>query len=96
MHPFCSTGIPANRIIIGGFSQGGHIAYKAALLHEPRVAACIALSTYLDPDGVKVRIALVLVTFRVLVLIALLCLLPLLAEWLYATPVDQLFFEIES
>lgn len=40
-------GIPCNRIFLAGFSQGGAIAYAAALTHGERLAGIIALSTYL-------------------------------------------------
>lgn len=43
-------GIPANRIIIGGFSQGGHIALKAAMKSREQLGGCIALSTWLEAD----------------------------------------------
>lgn len=40
-------GVPSNRIVIGGFSQGGALAVYAALRHEKPLAGAIALSTYL-------------------------------------------------
>ncbi len=40
-------GIPARRILLAGFSQGGSLAYAAALTHTERLAGLIALSTYL-------------------------------------------------
>ncbi len=40
-------GIPDERIILAGFSQGGAIAVHVALRHEKRIAGLIALSTYL-------------------------------------------------
>ena len=40
-------GIPASRIVLGGFSQGGAIALYAGLLHDERLAGIAALSTYL-------------------------------------------------
>ena len=43
------AGIPAERIVVGGFSQGGHVALKTALQHAPRLAGCVALSTWLEP-----------------------------------------------
>ena len=42
-------GIPSNRIFLAGFSQGGAIAYQAALTYSERLAGVIALSTYI-PD----------------------------------------------
>lgn len=41
------TGIPANRIILAGFSQGGVIALRSGLAHTPTLAGVIALSCYL-------------------------------------------------
>lgn len=40
------TGIPSNKIIIGGFSQGAALALYCALHYEKPLAACIALSTF--------------------------------------------------
>lgn len=40
-------GVPCERIFLAGFSQGGAIAYTAALTHAERLAGVIALSTYL-------------------------------------------------
>jgi lysophospholipase-2 len=40
-------GIPSDRILIGGFSQGGAIALTAALRSEVKLAGCVAMSTYL-------------------------------------------------
>jgi pimeloyl-ACP methyl ester carboxylesterase len=45
-----AAGIPAERIVLGGFSQGGHVALKAALTHPARLAGCVALSTWLEPS----------------------------------------------
>ena len=40
-------GIPSERIIIAGFSQGGAIAYQAALRHPKPLAGLLTLSTYM-------------------------------------------------
>jgi phospholipase/carboxylesterase len=40
-------GIPANRIVVMGFSQGGAVALFAGLRHPQRLAGIGALSTYL-------------------------------------------------
>ena len=40
-------GIPAHRIFIGGFSQGGAMACVAALTHKQRLAGCFVLSGYI-------------------------------------------------
>lgn len=40
-------GIPAKRIVLAGFSQGGAIALHTALRHQQPLAGVLALSTYL-------------------------------------------------
>lgn len=46
-----SAGIPAERIIIAGFSQGGAIALEVGARHQPALAGIMALSTYVAlPD----------------------------------------------
>ncbi|MDR3413636.1 MAG: dienelactone hydrolase family protein [Formivibrio sp.] len=40
-------GIPTNRIVLAGFSQGGAIAYTAGLTYPEKLAGIIALSTYI-------------------------------------------------
>lgn len=40
-------GVPSERIVLAGFSQGGAIALAAGLLHAEKLAGIIALSTYL-------------------------------------------------
>lgn len=47
-------GVPPSRIVVGGFSQGGHIALKVALTHTPPLAGCAALSTWLEPSKFEV------------------------------------------
>jgi phospholipase/carboxylesterase len=42
-----ARGIPSERIVVAGFSQGGAIAFQAALRHPQRLAGVMALSTYL-------------------------------------------------
>jgi phospholipase/carboxylesterase len=42
-----ARGIPASRIVLAGFSQGGAIALATALRHPQRLAGVMALSTYL-------------------------------------------------
>ena len=42
-----NKGIPANRIVIAGFSQGGAIALYTALRYPKKLAGVMALSTYL-------------------------------------------------
>ena len=45
-----ARGIPAQRIIVAGFSQGGAIAVQLALRFPQRLAGLVALSTYLLLD----------------------------------------------
>ncbi len=40
-------GVPCERIVLAGFSQGGAIALHTALRHPERLAGVVALSTYL-------------------------------------------------
>lgn len=40
-------GIPTEKIILAGFSQGGAIAYTAGLTHPQKLAGIVALSTYI-------------------------------------------------
>jgi phospholipase/carboxylesterase len=42
-----AQGIPASKIVIAGFSQGGAIALQAGLRYQQRLAGIMALSTYL-------------------------------------------------
>lgn len=42
-----AAGIPADRIVLAGFSQGGAIALQTGLRHPQRLAGIMALSTYL-------------------------------------------------
>jgi phospholipase/carboxylesterase len=42
-----TRGIPARRIVLAGFSQGGAIALQTGLRHAERLAGVLALSTYL-------------------------------------------------
>lgn len=42
-----SAGIPANRIVLGGFSQGGALALYSALTYEQPLAGVVALSCWL-------------------------------------------------
>lgn len=44
-------GIPAQRIFLAGFSQGGAVAYTTALTHPETLGGIIALSTYLPAPG---------------------------------------------
>jgi len=40
-------GVPASRIVLAGFSQGGAVALHTGLRHPERLAGILALSTYL-------------------------------------------------
>lgn len=42
-----ARGIPAGRIVLAGFSQGGAIALQAGLRHPERLAGIVVLSAYL-------------------------------------------------
>jgi phospholipase/carboxylesterase len=42
-----ARGIPSERIVIAGFSQGGAVAYQVALTYPKPLAGLLALSTYL-------------------------------------------------
>lgn len=42
-----ARGIPANRIVLAGFSQGGAVALHVGLRHSETLAGIMALSTYL-------------------------------------------------
>lgn len=45
-----AKGIPASRIVLAGFSQGGAIALHAGLRHPAPLAGVMALSTYLPVE----------------------------------------------
>jgi phospholipase/carboxylesterase len=42
-----ARGVPSERVILAGFSQGGAVAYLAGLTHPTPLAGIIALSTYI-------------------------------------------------
>jgi len=44
-----SKEVPASRIVIGGFSQGGHVAIKHALSTRHVLPACVMLSSWTEP-----------------------------------------------
>lgn len=46
-----ARGVPDERIVLAGFSQGGAIALAGGLRHPRRLAGIIALSTYLPMQG---------------------------------------------
>lgn len=46
-----ARGIPADHVVLAGFSQGGAIALFAGLRHPERLAGILALSTYLPLAG---------------------------------------------
>jgi phospholipase/carboxylesterase len=46
-----AQGLPAEKIVLAGFSQGGAIVLQSALRHPERLAGVIALSTYLPLAG---------------------------------------------
>jgi len=45
-------GIDSQRIIVAGFSQGGAVAYHAALSYQHRLAGLLALSTYFPTSDI--------------------------------------------
>ena len=47
-------GVPAERVILAGFSQGGAVAYLTGLTHPTPLAGIIALSTYIPSPGLLV------------------------------------------
>lgn len=49
-----ARGVPTDRIIVAGFSQGGAIAYTAGLTHPEKLAGIVALSTYLPVPSIVV------------------------------------------
>ena len=46
-----ARGVPARRLVLAGFSQGGAIALQAGLRHPERLAGVLALSCYLPLAG---------------------------------------------
>ena len=46
-----AQGLPANQVVLAGFSQGGAIVLQTALRYPERLAGVIALSTYLPLAG---------------------------------------------
>jgi len=53
-----SRGLPARRVVLAGFSQGGAIALHCGLRYPKRLGGVIALSTYLPlPDTVEAELS---------------------------------------
>ena len=52
-----NQGVPANRIFLVGFSQGGAVAYEAALRISPNIAGVVAMSTYLARELHTIEVA---------------------------------------
>jgi phospholipase/carboxylesterase len=51
-----ARGIPARRIVVAGFSQGGVIALHTGVRHAERLAGIVALSTYVvQPEALAVE-----------------------------------------
>ena len=46
-----ARGVPANKILLAGFSQGGAVCYQAALTYGQRLAGVLGLSTYFPTHG---------------------------------------------
>lgn len=64
-----ATGIPANRIVLAGFSQGGAVALHAGLRQTQALAGIMALSTYL-PLGTTLPAELAAASKRIPVFMA--------------------------
>ncbi|MBS0543267.1 MAG: carboxylesterase [Proteobacteria bacterium] len=47
-------GVPMERIVLAGFSQGGAVAYLTGLTHPSPLAGIIALSTYIPSPGLLI------------------------------------------
>mmetsp|Transcript_35018 Transcript_35018/g.99255 ORF Transcript_35018/g.99255 Transcript_35018/m.99255 type:complete len:274 (+) Transcript_35018:313-1134(+) len=52
-----SYGIAPERIVVAGFSQGGHLALKTVLQSPVRLGGCVAMSTWLEPFSFEVSAA---------------------------------------
>ncbi|MEZ5331092.1 MAG: carboxylesterase [Thermoanaerobaculia bacterium] len=53
-----AAGVPPERIVLAGFSQGGAVALFTGLTHADRLAGILALSTYLVlPDAIEAEAA---------------------------------------
>lgn len=50
-------GVPASRIVLAGFSQGGAVCYHAALTYPQRLAGVLGLSTYFPTHGLPANAA---------------------------------------
>ncbi len=50
-----ARGIPATRIVLAGFSQGGAVALYTGLQYRENLAGIMALSTYLPQDSFEVQ-----------------------------------------
>ncbi|TAH53178.1 MAG: carboxylesterase [Betaproteobacteria bacterium] len=48
-------GVPSERIVLAGFSQGGAVTCLSALTHPSPLAGIIALSTYIPSPGLLIR-----------------------------------------
>ena len=46
-----ARGVPAERVFLAGFSQGGAVAYLTGLTHREPLAGIVALSTYMPNPG---------------------------------------------
>ena len=52
-----ASGTPKERIVLGGFSQAGHLALLAHLAQgDQPLAGCVALCTWIQPEAVKARL----------------------------------------
>lgn len=54
----CERGVPSDKIVLAGFSQGGAVAYQTALTYSKPLAGLLALSTYFaTADTVQFAVA---------------------------------------
>jgi len=51
IHQLMHSGIPSEKILLVGFSQGGAVAYETALSFDQPLAGLIALSTYFATEN---------------------------------------------
>jgi len=53
-----ARGVPSHRIVVAGFSQGGAVAYQAALTYPKTLAGIMGLSTYFPTaDSIEINAA---------------------------------------
>lgn len=50
------VGIPYNRIVVGGFSMGGALAFHMAYRHSTLLAGCCAMSSFLNDNSLVYKV----------------------------------------